>query len=466
VQARGVSTTNLEILCVQKVKFKLKSPSASMKFVQSFVACPLEICSADILDLDFLQRVGDKISLTGNSLTLRNRPFPLSSALLPGRISSDPEVLQESARGLITHEPEEALDLRDDSEENESCIGTAELAESVSVPPLSGRIARSRVVRRGDSTEFKAPRNQVVTVDPEIRLPGIYIAQVVATLSNDVSNEISSGAHGSPRWSEVPLGSKDAEQLNSPCGKFDDLITSQEKAGSGERQPESPLNRLQAVAVNSLQMVAIALQEEESYRPFGNRFGNHTDTDIQNARRKGTKIKRTLGKQKQTDCGSKIIGYVPIQVMNLSLEEVKPLERMCVGLASPTETCVGNELARVQGVLELRETEKGDKGRSEITFELYLNEKLGHLTEQDRSKLELILRKYCHIFYQEDSSAIRCTSTVKHKIDTGDAQPIKKTPYRTPHALKPVVEEHIKDMLHKVIIEPSISPWSSSIVLV
>ena len=42
----------------------------------------------------------------------------------------------------------------------------------------------------------------------------------------------------------------------------------------------------------------------------------------------------------------------------------------------------------------------------------------------------------------------------------------KKNPYRTPHALKPVVESHIDDMLKKDIIEPSMSPWSSSIVLV
>jgi hypothetical protein len=55
---------------------------------------------------------------------------------------------------------------------------------------------------------------------------------------------------------------------------------------------------------------------------------------------------------------------------------------------------------------------------------------------------------------------------VKHKIDTGDARPIKRNPYRTPHSLKPAVEEHIKEMLQKGVIEPSISPWSSSIVLV
>lgn len=32
--------------------------------------------------------------------------------------------------------------------------------------------------------------------------------------------------------------------------------------------------------------------------------------------------------------------------------------------------------------------------------------------------------------------------------------------------MKPVVEEHIQDMLEKCIIEDSMSPWSSSIVLV
>jgi hypothetical protein len=55
---------------------------------------------------------------------------------------------------------------------------------------------------------------------------------------------------------------------------------------------------------------------------------------------------------------------------------------------------------------------------------------------------------------------------VEHGIDTGDARPIKRNPYRTPHALKSVVDEHIDDMLRKKIIEPSKSPWSSSIVLV
>jgi len=55
---------------------------------------------------------------------------------------------------------------------------------------------------------------------------------------------------------------------------------------------------------------------------------------------------------------------------------------------------------------------------------------------------------------------------VEHSTDTGNARPIKRNPYQTHHALKPVVEEHIDEMLRRHIIETSMSPWSSSIVLV
>jgi len=76
------------------------------------------------------------------------------------------------------------------------------------------------------------------------------------------------------------------------------------------------------------------------------------------------------------------------------------------------------------------------------------------------------LRKYKHLFYGLGSTQLGCTSQVEHSIDTGDAKPIKRSPYRIPHALKPVVDEHIDGMIRKEIIEPSMSPWSSSIVLV
>ena len=70
------------------------------------------------------------------------------------------------------------------------------------------------------------------------------------------------------------------------------------------------------------------------------------------------------------------------------------------------------------------------------------------------------------MFYGIGSMELVCSSQVVHGIETGDARPIKRTPYRAPYALKPVVEEHIDDMLKRNIIEPSMSPLGSSFVLV
>jgi hypothetical protein len=99
-------------------------------------------------------------------------------------------------------------------------------------------------------------------------------------------------------------------------------------------------------------------------------------------------------------------------------------------------------------------------------FAKYLREKLAHLGERDPQILEPILWQYVHLFYGIGSRELGCTSQIEHGIETGEATPIKRNPYRIPHTLKPVVEEHIDDLLKRRIIEPSISLWSSSIVLV
>lgn len=55
---------------------------------------------------------------------------------------------------------------------------------------------------------------------------------------------------------------------------------------------------------------------------------------------------------------------------------------------------------------------------------------------------------------------------VKMRIDTSDHPPIKQRPYRTPIHKKPIVEEVVRDMLEKGMIERSDSPWSFPIVVV
>lgn len=54
---------------------------------------------------------------------------------------------------------------------------------------------------------------------------------------------------------------------------------------------------------------------------------------------------------------------------------------------------------------------------------------------------------------------------VTHKIDTGEAHPIKLPARRLPSTSKIVVEEEVDKMLKQGIVEPSDSPWSAPVCL-
>ncbi|XP_066267523.1 uncharacterized protein [Branchiostoma lanceolatum] len=58
------------------------------------------------------------------------------------------------------------------------------------------------------------------------------------------------------------------------------------------------------------------------------------------------------------------------------------------------------------------------------------------------------------------------TDLVQHRIDTGDAAPIKQRPYRTPVHRREVLRNQIAEMLDHDVIEPSTSPWASPVVIV
>ena len=58
------------------------------------------------------------------------------------------------------------------------------------------------------------------------------------------------------------------------------------------------------------------------------------------------------------------------------------------------------------------------------------------------------------------------THLVYHKIDTGDAVPIRQSARRLPYFQREEVRKTIEDMLKRGIIEPSSSAWSSPVVLV
>jgi len=97
-------------------------------------------------------------------------------------VSTIRRLINVGSKGSSNLDPEKV-----EGEPVRDCEGTVELAETVTIPPLSVRIARCRVVRRDVSRVIKVPRNQEILVDPE-GLPGVLVTRVVATLQGTMSS--------------------------------------------------------------------------------------------------------------------------------------------------------------------------------------------------------------------------------------------------------------------------------------
>jgi len=82
-----------------------------------------------------------------------------------------------------------------------------------------------------------------------------------------------------------------------------------------------------------------------------------------------------------------------------------------------------------------------------------------------RGKLYVLII-YAGIFHDDEDNDFKSTNVVVHKIETGDATPIKKAPYKTPFGLRQEMNRQVQNMLDKGVISSSHSPWSSPVVLV
>jgi hypothetical protein len=75
------------------------------------------------------------------------------------------------------------------------------------------------------------------------------------------------------------------------------------------------------------------------------------------------------------------------------------------------------------------------------------------------AKLKFLLRKMRHQVKHQ-------VKNVSHSIETRNSKPVHSAKYRSSHKERPIIEEHVKEMLRTKVIEPSRRPWSSPVVLV
>ena len=84
------------------------------------------------------------------------------------------------------------------------------------------------------------------------------------------------------------------------------------------------------------------------------------------------------------------------------------------------------------------------------------------LTSEQRKKIETLMKQYPDVL----SSLPGPTDQIQHYIKLLTSEPIRTKGYSIPHKTRSVIEIEIQDMLNLEVIEPSISPYSSPIVLV
>ncbi|RWS22296.1 retroviral aspartyl protease family protein-like protein, partial [Leptotrombidium deliense] len=124
----------------------------------------------------------------------------------------------------------------------------------------------------------------------------------------------------------------------------------------------------------------------------------------------------------------------------------------------PRSTTIANAF----NVFEIHAME--DKETSNDNSELpQLNIGNGLLKHEKRNLLK-VLRKFKSVFSKSDGD-IGHTSLIKHKIDTGNARPIRMQPYRKSMAEREVINEEVQKLLDNGIIRESNSPWGAPVVL-
>ena len=90
-----------------------------------------------------------------------------------------------------------------------------------------------------------------------------------------------------------------------------------------------------------------------------------------------------------------------------------------------------------------------------------------YLQTDERRILEELLLKHAAVFdFSRDQPAPLPASRIHHVINTGSAPPIRQKPYRVSPTERKHIDEQVRDMLQRGVIQESASPWAAPVVLV
>lgn len=103
--------------------------------------------------------------------------------------------------------------------------------------------------------------------------------------------------------------------------------------------------------------------------------------------------------------------------------------------------------------------------KAPVELEILIQNACQELTDDQSQEVRSLIYRYQNVF-EGSGGLLGRTNIVQHRIDTGDARPIRQAPRRLPLAKREEAEVIVQDMEQDKIIEPSDSPWTSPVVLV
>ena len=109
-------------------------------------------------------------------------------------------------------------------------------------------------------------------------------------------------------------------------------------------------------------------------------------------------------------------------------------------------------------------TTGADDAQHRALWEL-VNNSGDKLSPNEKEQLFALLLEFSDLFAKGPEDFGR-TGKIKHRINTGEAQPVRQMVRRIPPFRRAEAKKMLEEMMEKDLIQPSKSPWASSIVLV
>ncbi|CAC5359230.1 unnamed protein product [Mytilus coruscus] len=158
-----------------------------------------------------------------------------------------------------------------------------------------------------------------------------------------------------------------------------------------------------------------------------------------------------------------------LQVLNPTNAKVRLSKHTKNGKFSEIiENSISSEIK--DDTIEINLIDKGTQNKNneakyiEIAKSLNFDFSNSDLTPEQKQKLLLMLGINGDVF-AINLTELRCTDLHPHRIDTGEARPVRQRFYGQSPAMKAESSKHIKEMLDNNIIEPSQSEWASPVCL-